>query len=67
MSRGDKSAIWELGIMKVNRNRNRIRHKKRIQNQHKSLRRMAFYAEEHANDTKPFRCYKDRGNKVIGN
>jgi hypothetical protein len=45
---------------------NRTRHKKRIQNRHKSLRRMAFYAEEHANEAKPFRCYSDRQNKVIG-
>jgi len=45
---------------------NRIRHKKRIQNRHKSLRRMAFYAEEHANESKPFRCHSDRQNKIIG-
>jgi len=45
---------------------NRLRHKKRIQNRHKSLRRMAFYAEEHANESKPFRCQSDRQNKIIG-
>jgi len=45
---------------------NRIRHKKRLQNRHKSLRRMSFYANENSNEVKPFRCYRDRQNKVIG-
>lgn len=45
---------------------NRIRHKKRLQIRHQSQRRMAFYAEENIGKQKPFRCYKDRQNKVIG-
>jgi len=45
---------------------NRIRHKKRLQIRHQSQRRMAFYAEENMRKNKPFRCYTDRQNKVIG-
>ena len=45
---------------------NRIRHKKRLQIRHQSQRRMALYAEENTGKQKPFRCYKDRQNKVIG-
>jgi hypothetical protein len=45
---------------------NQTRHKKRIQKRHQSQRRMAFYAEAHSNEVKPFRCFSDRQNKVIG-
>ncbi|WP_435275260.1 hypothetical protein ACMAZF_18920 [Psychrobium sp. nBUS_13] len=45
---------------------NRIRHKKRLQIRHQSQRRMAFYAEENMRKNKPFRCYSDRQNKIIG-
>jgi len=62
MNHGVKLVIKELKIMKINH----TRHKKRLQNRHKSLRRMAFYAEENSNVAKPFRCYSDRQNKVIG-